>query len=87
MRKNNRHLSEIKHMGKDYMSKRSRKKKFKRGDIQLDDYELGNGAGVGEGYTDQPSRGGGVENMFRDEIRRQREEDDAASIKRTVTSF
>lgn len=77
IRKNNRNHRNIKSMGKDYMAKRSRRR-GKGGDIQLETY------GDQDQYTDQPMKGG--ENAFRQEIARQREEDDR-SLKRTVSSF
>jgi len=77
IRKSNRHHRNIKMIGKDYTAKRARRR-GKGGDIQLEDYRND------DHYTDQPVRGG--ENAFRQEIARQREEDDQ-SMKRTVSSF
>ena len=61
------------------MAKRARRK-GKGGDIALDDY--GSQPSL-TGYTDQPLQGG---NAFRDEVARQREEDDQ-SMKRFPSSY
>lgn len=77
IRKNNQYHRNIKLVGKDYMARRSRRR-GKGGDIQLESY------GDQDQYRDQPRKGD--ENAFRQEIARQREEDDR-SMKRTVSSF
>lgn len=82
VRRNNRRFADLKGMAtKDYMSKRARRGRGGRGQ-PLDEMELGNKRSEGM-YTDQPVIGG--ENAFRDEIKRQREEDDA--LRRNVTSY
>ena len=74
------HFEHVRHIGQDYMAKRARKRGFKTDGIQLNQMEA---EGDVPHYTDQPVKGG--TNAFRDEIRRQRQEDDA-SLKRTVSS-
>ena len=90
VKKNNRRFKDLRgSLTKDYMSRRSRRGGGgrrgggKRGDWDEDDVELSPTAGPG-GYTDEPVKGG--QNAFRDEIRRQREEDDQ-SMKRTYSSY
>ena len=80
IRKNNRHHRSIRGVSKDYMAKRARKR-GKGGDIALEDY------GVDQ-YTDQPLKGGGPRtgNAFRDEVARQRAEDDS-SLRRFPSSY
>ena len=77
IRKNNRHHRSIRGVSKDYMAKRARKR-GNRGDIQLEDYG-------GEGYQDQPVKGGSG-NVFRDEVAKQRAEDDQ-SLRRFPSSY
>ena len=80
IRRNNRHHRSIRGVSKDYMAKRARRR-GKGGDIALEDY---NSTPSLQGqYTDQPLRGG---NTFRDEIARQRQEDDQ-SLRRFPTSY
>ena len=82
-RRSNRHFSRFKGASKDYMSRRARRRgPMKAGDIQLDEMDLGPQE-TGFHYTDQPVTGGG--NAFRDEIRRQRDEDD--QLKRSIHSY
>ena len=79
IRKNNNHHRSIRGVSKDYMAKRARRR-GKGGDIALEDYA--------DQYTDQPLKGGGAVtgNAFRDEVARQRAEDDA-SLKRFPSSY
>lgn len=81
MRKHDRHWSDIRGHGKDYMARRMRKRRRIESEIRLDDY--GTGSLGSDQYTDQPVRGG---NAFRDEVAKQRHEDDS-SIRRFPTSF
>ncbi|MCJ1457199.1 hypothetical protein MMC28_007566 [Mycoblastus sanguinarius] len=87
MRKHDRSWKDIGHTGKDYMARRrrrgggGRRGGGKGGDIQLNDWET---SPNGDQFTDEPYQGGS-KNAFRDEIKRQREEDDG--LKRTVTSY
>lgn len=81
-RKRGHSLREARGIGRDYMAKRARRRGHKGGDIQLDEMEMGP-EDMEAKYTDQPVKGGG--NAFQDEIRRQREEDDA--LKKQVTSY
>ena len=76
IRKNNRHHRSIKGVSKDYMAKRARRR-GKAGDIALEDY--------GDQYKDQPLQGG-TGNVFRDEVAKQRQEDDA-SLRRMPSSY
>ena len=77
IRKNNKQHRSIRGVSRDYMAKRARKR-GKGGDIQLEDYG-------GEGYQDQPVNGG-TGNVFRDEIAKQRQEDDS-SLRRFPSSY
>ena len=79
VKRNNKQFQSIRGVGKDYMARRDRRRGRKGGDIQLDEMDVG----TEDRYMDQPVKGG--ENVFRDEIRRQRKEDDEA--RRNVTSF
>lgn len=74
MRKNQRSWRDIKSHGKDYMARRARRrgKAGKAGGIQLEDYDSGRGQ---DAFSDEPYIGGSG-NAFRDEIAKQREEDD-----------
>lgn len=90
VKRNNGHFRDVQSsLTKDYMSRRSRRGGGGRrgggqgGEWNADDMELSPTSGPG-GYTDEPVKGG--QNAFRDEIRRQRDEDDQ-SIKRTYTSY
>lgn len=90
VKKNNGRFRDLKgSMTKDYMARRARRGGGGRrgggkgGDWNADDMELSPTAENG-GYTDEPVKGG--QNAFRDEIRRQRDEDDQ-SIKRTYSSY
>ena len=76
IKKNNKHHRSIRGVSKDYMAKRARRKGG-GGDIALDD--------IGEEYQDQPVRGG-TGNVFRDEVAKQREEDNA-SLRRHPSSY
>ncbi|KAL9128120.1 MAG: hypothetical protein Q9217_003141 [Psora testacea] len=80
IRRNNSHHRSIRGISKDYMAKRARRR-GKGGGIELEDY--GSQPSLAGGYTDQPLKGG---NAFRDEIARQREEDDQ-SLRRFPTSY
>ncbi|KAL9103505.1 MAG: hypothetical protein Q9163_001461 [Psora crenata] len=80
IRRNNRHHRSIRGISKDYMAKRARKR-GKGGDIALEDY--GSQPSLQSQFTDQPLKGG---NAFRDEIARQRQEDDR-SLRRFPTSY
>ena len=83
-RRSRRGWEDMRGLGKDYMARRQRRRPHKKaGDIQLDEMDMGSGE-LTPRYEDQPVSGGG--NVFRDEIRRQREEDDI-SLKRSVTSY
>ena len=83
IRRNHRHHRSIRGVSKGYMAKRARRR-GRSGDIALDEY-YGSQPGSGSGeYTDQPLKGGG--NAFRDEVARQREEDNQ-SLRRFPTSF
>ena len=89
-RKNNGRFKDLQaSVTKDYMSKRARRGGGGRrgggrgGDWDADDLELEPANGVG-GYSDEPVNGG--QNAFRDEIQRQRDEDDRA-MKRTYSSY
>ena len=77
IRKNNKAHRSIKGVSQDYMAKRSRRR-GKSGDVALED--LGN-----DGYHDAPVSGGSG-NAFRDEISKQRAEDDA-SARRFPSSY
>ena len=83
MRRNNRTWSDIKGHGADYMAKRSRKRGRvgKDGGIQLEEY---NRPRRQDAFSDEPYTGGSG-NAFRDEVARQREEDDR--LRSYVTSF
>ena len=90
VKRNNGRFRDLKgSLTKDYMSRRARRGGGGRrgggkgGDWDADDLELSPTNGQGS-YTDEPVKGG--QNAFRDEIRRQREEDDQ-SIKRTYSSY
>ena len=89
-RKNNGRFRDLQASAtKDYMSRRARRGGGGRrgggkgGDWDADDLELSTADGNG-GYSDVPVKGG--QNAFRDEVQRQREEDDQ-SIKRTYSSY
>lgn len=81
-KKRGSHLRDVRLIGQDYMAKRARRRGFKNQGIQLDQMDAKDD--MSPRYTDQPVKGGS--NAFRDEIRRQRQEDDI-SLKRTVSSF
>ncbi len=66
------------------MARRARKRRL-GGDVPLEEYDNGI-FNKQDQYTDQPVTGGAGENVFRQEVARQRDEDDA-SLKRTYTSF
>lgn len=73
MRKHNRHWKDVKGTGKDYMARRQRKRgRQDGGGIQLE--ELSNPRNQ-DAFSDEPYTGGSG-NAFRDEVARQREEDD-----------
>lgn len=85
IRRNNTHHRSARGVAKDYMAKRSRRRGLgSDGDIALGDY----GGDNVDHYTDQPLKGGGggSGNAFRDEVARQRQEDEA-SLKRYPTSY
>ena len=85
IRKNNRQHRSVRGVTKDYMAKRSRRRGLGTGgDIALGEY----GGDNVDQYTDQPLKGGGggSGNAFRDEVARQRQEDEA-SLKRYPTSY
>jgi len=84
VRKSSRNHRSIKLAGKDYMARRARKRRL-GGDVPLEEYDNGI-FNKQDQYTDQPVTGGAGENVFRQEVARQRDEDDA-SLKRTYTSF
>ena len=83
MRRNNRSWRDIKGHGADYMARRSRKRGRvgKESGIQLEEYNHPRQQGA---FSDEPYTGGSG-NAFRDEIARQREEDDRSRT--YVTSF
>ena len=83
MRRNNRSWRDIKGHGADYMAKRSRKRGRvgKESGIQLEEY---NHPRQQDAFPDEPYTGGSG-NAFRDEVARQREEDDRSRT--YVTSF
>lgn len=74
MRKHDRSSKTVRSHGKDYMARRARKRgrAGKSGGIQLDDYPAKRGP---DDFSDEPYTGG-TGNAFRDEVARQREEDD-----------
>ena len=82
-RKHQRSWKDIKGHGKDYMAKRARKRGGlgKEGGIQLEDYSAPRAKNP---FTDEPYIGG-TGNAFRDEVARQREEDDR--FRPTVYSY
>ena len=73
-RRHNQSWRDIKGHGRDYMAKRARKRRRsgKEGGIQLDDYSTTRDP---DSFSDEPYVGG-TGNAFRDEVARQREEDD-----------
>ena len=74
MRRQNRSWRDIKGHGADYMARRARKRgrAKKEGGIQLEEY---NYPQQQDAFSDEPYTGGSG-NAFRDEVARQREEDD-----------
>ncbi len=74
MRKHQRSWRDVKGHGQDYMARRARRRKRagKEGSIQLEDY---NSSRDKDTFSDEPYIGGSG-NAFRDEIAKQREEDD-----------
>ena len=82
MRKQDRSWSVIRSHGKDYMAKRARKRgrAGKEGGIQLEEYHYPQK----DAFSDEPYTGG-TGNAFRDEVARQRQEDDRS--RSYVTSY
>lgn len=73
MRKHNRHWKDVKSTGKDYMARRQRKRgRTDGGGIQLEEMSRPRDQ---DAFSDEPYTGGSG-NAFRDEVARQREEDD-----------
>lgn len=74
VRKHQRSWRDVRGHGKDYMARRARRrgKSGKEGSIQLEDYNSSRGE---DAFSDEPYTGGSG-NAFRDEIAKQREEDD-----------
>lgn len=74
MRKHQRSWRDVKGHGKDYMARRARRRERagRAGSIQLEDY---NSPHKQDAFSDEPYIGGSG-NAFRDEIAKQREEDD-----------
>jgi len=74
MRKHQRSWRDVKGHGKDYMARRARRRgrAGKEGGIQLEDY---NSPQEQDAFSNEPYTGGSG-NAFRDEIAKQREEDD-----------
>lgn len=83
MRKHDRSWKDIKGHGKDYMSRRQRRRgrKGKDGGIQLEEMSHPRNQ---DAFSDEPYTGGSG-NAFRDEVARQREEDDR--YRGNITSF
>ena len=83
MRRHNSSWKHIRGHGRDYMAKRARRRgrAGKDGAIQLGEYKYPQ---QGNTFSDEPYTGGSG-NAFRDEVARQREEDDRS--RSYVTSF
>ena len=83
MKRNHRSWRDVRGHGKDYMARRARRRgrADKEGSIQLEDY---GSSRPHDAFSDEPYTGGGS-NAFRDEIAKQRAEDDR--FRPTVHSY